>query len=457
MCEFIEDCEYPQLIVRVVHLLGEEGAETSQPSKIVRYIYNRLVLENVRVRIACIDALTKIGVKQSNVAGGVVKIIEPLCEDPDDETRDAAVIALSLLKPKSSNPDRSLMTDFERSFDFEYLESQLMEYIQSGDHSTPFDMSRVPALSRDEVYANAEVEKSLEQLVPAAAIASPTADSASSRRFGLTAAELTAIPAFTDYGSVLKSSMPLRLTDNDAEYSVAVVKHWFERHLVLEYIVTNTVSELLLKAVKVSLDGIDPSDSFHPTCLIAIPQLDYDSGPASAMVSMQYALSNRPTVTLSSSLRFKVFECDPDTKEPYSQNGSDETFALPPFDITFADYVIAEPGVPDFDTAWNAASVGPMAAEMSETFCLTALSTMPEAVSAIVDAFGAAPIGNTDRVDPYSNQHTLLLSGSMLYPPGRFLCRCRLSVTPTTGCTLELTVRSAAGRSVCEAVMEAVC
>jgi hypothetical protein len=175
------------------------------------------------------------------------------------------------------------------------------------------------------------------------------------------------------------------------------------------------------------------------------------------MVSLQYNLTSRPLSTITSSLRFKMFELDPDTKETFG-NGSDETWSLPPFEITFSDYVCVDEGVDfgDFDTLWNAQSVGPTAAELAETFCLTALSSMPEAVSAITEAFGARPIGNTDKVDPYSSQHTLLLAGRLLYPPGPFLCRCRLTMSAASGCTLELAVRSGAGHSVCEAVMEAI-
>ncbi|CRK30233.1 hypothetical protein BN1708_018491, partial [Verticillium longisporum] len=46
LCEFIEDCEFTKLAVRILHLLGLEGPKTSQPTKYIRYIYNRVVLEN---------------------------------------------------------------------------------------------------------------------------------------------------------------------------------------------------------------------------------------------------------------------------------------------------------------------------------------------------------------------------------------------------------------------------
>ena len=62
LCEFIEDCEFTKLSVRILHLLGLEGPKTPQPTKYIRYIYNRVVLENAIVRAAAVSSLAKFGV-----------------------------------------------------------------------------------------------------------------------------------------------------------------------------------------------------------------------------------------------------------------------------------------------------------------------------------------------------------------------------------------------------------
>jgi coatomer subunit gamma len=62
LCEFIEDCEFTKLSVRILHLLGLEGPKSPQPAKYIRYIYNRVVLENATVRAAAVAALGKFGV-----------------------------------------------------------------------------------------------------------------------------------------------------------------------------------------------------------------------------------------------------------------------------------------------------------------------------------------------------------------------------------------------------------
>lgn len=50
LCEFIEDCEHTVLATRILHLLGREGPRTQLPGRYIRFIYNRVILENAAVR-----------------------------------------------------------------------------------------------------------------------------------------------------------------------------------------------------------------------------------------------------------------------------------------------------------------------------------------------------------------------------------------------------------------------
>ena len=50
LCEFIEDCEHTVLATRILHLLGREGPRSQQPGRYIRFIYNRVILENAAVR-----------------------------------------------------------------------------------------------------------------------------------------------------------------------------------------------------------------------------------------------------------------------------------------------------------------------------------------------------------------------------------------------------------------------
>lgn len=46
---------------QILHFLGNEGPKTSDPSKYIRYIYNRVILENATVRASAVSTLAKFG------------------------------------------------------------------------------------------------------------------------------------------------------------------------------------------------------------------------------------------------------------------------------------------------------------------------------------------------------------------------------------------------------------
>ena len=103
LCEFIEDCEFTKLSVRILHLLGIEGPKTRNPTKFIRYIYNRVVLENAVVRAAAVSSLAKFGVcvEDSSVMKSVNVLLRRCLDDVDDEVRDRAAMYIKVLEEKA--------------------------------------------------------------------------------------------------------------------------------------------------------------------------------------------------------------------------------------------------------------------------------------------------------------------------------------------------------------------
>lgn len=89
LCEFIEDCEFTKLSVRILHLLGIEGPKAPQPAKFIRYIYNRVVLENAIVRAAAVSSMAKFGINVSDTS--VKKSIKVLLSRYDFSSVNAFV------------------------------------------------------------------------------------------------------------------------------------------------------------------------------------------------------------------------------------------------------------------------------------------------------------------------------------------------------------------------------
>merc|ERR1719387_2313682 len=98
LCEFIEDCEYPNLCARILGFLGDEVPSTGQPSKYIRFIYNRLILENALVRAASVDALTKIAMKCQALRKDILVLLQFGQNDNDDEVRDRISLYTNVLR-----------------------------------------------------------------------------------------------------------------------------------------------------------------------------------------------------------------------------------------------------------------------------------------------------------------------------------------------------------------------
>jgi len=77
-----------------------EGPKTVHPTKFIRYIYNRVVLENAIVRAAAVTALAKFGVgqKDPDVKASVRVLLARCLDDTDDEVRDRAALNLRLME-----------------------------------------------------------------------------------------------------------------------------------------------------------------------------------------------------------------------------------------------------------------------------------------------------------------------------------------------------------------------
>lgn len=98
LAEFIEDCEHDALSIRVLHLFGDRGPETATPSRFIRYIYNRVILESKPVRAAAVTTLGKFGTRVPSLRTSVITLLRRCRHDDADEVRDRALTFLSVLE-----------------------------------------------------------------------------------------------------------------------------------------------------------------------------------------------------------------------------------------------------------------------------------------------------------------------------------------------------------------------
>merc|ERR1712232_612978 len=132
----IEDCEHPSLCSRILGFLGEEVPSVPQPSKYIRFIYNRLILENALVRASAVDALAKIAMKCSALRRDVLLLLRFGENDHDDEVRDrislyTTVLESCLKEQPSAETGFPALVSSDMPFSMDAMYDGLLEHITS--------------------------------------------------------------------------------------------------------------------------------------------------------------------------------------------------------------------------------------------------------------------------------------------------------------------------------------
>ncbi|KAI8027566.1 Coatomer subunit gamma-2 [Camellia lanceoleosa] len=443
LCEFIEDCEFTYLSTQILHFLGIEGPKTSDPSKYIRYIYNRVILENATVRASAVSTLAKFGAMVDSLKPRIFVLLRRCLFDSDDEVRDRATLYLNMLEVDGAivETDKDVKNFLFGSLDVPLanLETSLKNYVQEPSEE-PFDIDSVPK----EVKSLPLAEKKAPGKKPTGLGAAPTAPTSTVDAYEKL---LSSIPEFSSFGKLFKSSAPVELTEAETEYAVNAVKHIFDRHVVFQYNCTNTIPEQLLENVTVIVDASD-AEEFTEVSTKPLRSLPYDS-PGQTFVLFEKP-EGVPTVgKFSNMLKFIVKEVDPTTGEA-EEDGVEDEYQLEDLEVVAADYVL-NVGVSNFRNAWE--SMGPDFERVDE-YGLGPRESLAEAVNTVIGLLGMQPCEGTEVVPNNSRSHTCLLSGVFMGNV-KVLVRLSFGIDGPKEVAMKLAVRSE-DESVSDAIHEIV-
>ncbi|KAJ3045274.1 Coatomer subunit gamma-2 [Rhizophlyctis rosea] len=447
LCEFIEDCEFTKLAVRILHLLGAEGPKTATPSKYIRYIYNRVILENATVRAAAVSALARFAIELEELRERIQVLLTRCLDDTEDEVRDRAALSLKIL----ADPElckRYSTNDY--TYSWAALERNLVNYLNDEKaHVKAFDISTTPIIMKAEEVAEKTRKKAAaqEMIVPVLKPSTPAGGagpraaapaSGADAQAGYAAA-MERIPQLAVLGNLFKSSKPVELTESETEYVVTCIKHIFPEHLVFQFDCKNTLNDSLLENLSIvtTIESSDDEDagSLIQELTIPISKLIYDI-PATAYLVLRRPGGVTPTATFSNTMKFLVKDCDPNTGEA-DEEGFEDEYELEDMDVTMADYVLPS-FIVDFKRSWE--EIGGDN-EIVETYALTNSASIRAAVTQIIDCLGMQPLESTNNVPDRATTHTLLLAGIFIGGVP-VVARCRMAFEPSSGVTMELAVRS---------------
>nr|XP_011464120.1 PREDICTED: coatomer subunit gamma [Fragaria vesca subsp. vesca] len=428
LCEFIEDCEFTYLSTQILHFLGIEGPRTSDPSKYIRYIYNRVHLENATVRASAVSTLAKFGAMVDSLKPRVFILLRRCLFDSDDEVRDRATLYLNTLGGDGSvvETDQDVKDFLFGSLDVPLvnLETSLKTYEASEE---PFDINSVPK----EIKSQPLAEKKAQSKKPTGLGAPPSGPASTVDAYERM---LASIPEFSNFGRLFKSSAPVELTEAETEYAVNVVKHIFDRHVVFQYNCTNTIPEQLLENVIVAVDASEAED-FTEAGSKPLRSLPYDT-PGQTFLAFEKPEGVPAVGKFSNTLRFIVKEVDPTTGEA-EEDGVEDEYQLEDLDVVAADYILKEQ-VHNFRHAWE--NMGPDCERVDE-YGLGQRESLNEAVSTVISLLGMQPCEGTEVIPSNSRSHTCLLSGVYIGNV-KVLVRLSFGIDSSKEVAMKLAVRS---------------
>lgn len=466
LCEFIEDCEFTMLSTQILHLLGELGPSTTAPARYIRFIYNRVILENSAVRAAAVSALAKFAAQCPSLRTSVMTLLKRSLCDEDDETRDRAAIAVSVLEaamavnpyvapPEDADP-QDIPPDVPQENDsaayvllqplplsFDKLERSLQAYMATPtnmEQAEPITIAALPIVEDtiDEQQQQSGAGGGMDDMNgDIGAVGGLPSGMAETKKPPVDlAAAVYAIPELASLGRAFRSSRPVPLTESETEYVVECIKHVFPNGaIVLQFTVTNTLEEQRLDNVTVAVD-VD-SAQFSVTGEIPTEGITYGT-TKNCFTVLQ---SNDGEAAFGSSsfcaeLKFTVVQVDPATGEEEGDTFEEE-YPLEDLEISTADFM-AKVSVPDFRKGWE--SLG-NDNEVLEKFALQ-FRGMDLALSAVIDFLGMQPCDGTGVVKAADGgkPHMLHLSG-VFVSGEQVLARAQLAMQDGSA-VLKIAVRS---------------
>eukprot|EP00127_Corallochytrium_limacisporum_P001890 Clim_evm45s88 gene=Clim_evmTU45s88 len=436
LAEFIEDCEFTNLNTRVLHVLGKLGPKSKTPSKFIRYIYNRIILENATVRAAAVSVLAKFALNCPQLLPSIRTLLKTCLDDSDDEVRDRAVMYLWLLDDPSEKT--KFYMDGELNVSLPAMEKKLTSYIEQPE-AQPFDIEAVPAAPKKrEATAMDNIMSTMQKpgagVAPVEANGTPTPAAAAAFDTSESAADrLAAIPELEGVGNYCKSNRPVQLTESETEYMVTCTKHLFEHYMVLEYEVNNTLPDQQLDRVSMRVQLDDPEWTIAK--IVPAPEIKYDNPQCIYVVLALPQDITNAIVTASNTLTFIIKDCDPETGEA-DEEGYDDEYTIEDLDVVLADN-ISPVHISSFQGSWE--EMG-QESEVTETFELD-MSSVKECVAAVLKELGMQPCDRTDVVADDKTRHELLLGG-VFRGIGRVLVRARMIYDQSSGVAMQFSVRA---------------
>ena len=267
LAESLFECQYDVLKIRIINLLGKECELVNNKSKLVRYIYNQLLLEFPAVRASAISALGEIGFKENNLRDIIISLIENCLNDDDNEVRERAFMiskALKAVKGKKKEDEQLINFVFPQKVkNPSPVEELNIDLIQLVLNSEKENLLKSDDICQELVSILNDTEKISEILIKDKEELKKK-EKKEKKRLGLDISERKkseddyATTMFTKiYGPPKVITPYKKLTDQSAEYLTKYRKIVHDKIVVMDFEITNTIEFQIINDVSLDMQMLN--------------------------------------------------------------------------------------------------------------------------------------------------------------------------------------------------------
>jgi coatomer protein complex subunit gamma len=431
-CEFIEDCEFPELTIKILYILGEKGPKTTKPATFVRFIFNRIILETAAVRAASVTALARFGVQCPSLTEDVCILLKRCFYDSNDEVRDRAVLYHSTLRKYPPKVAKGMLFP-KQTINLKDLESSLIAYLEK-PQTEPFDSKKIVASTSSETKSPTGTEPT-DIKSPPPDIKTPTTDEKGGSNSNRYTALLQSIPEIKELGPIWKSSEPVNLTESETEYVVTCVKHTYPGYVLFQFNVTNKMEDQLLENVTVEMEC--EKEDWVSEFVVPETQLKYGVAGVT-FVALQRPEKSFASGSITCTLNFFFKDVDTSSGE-VDQVGVEDQYQLEDMEVKEGDFMRTseDVGLVEFRRQWETLGES---AESVKKYSL-GLETLQAAVDAVVELLGMTACEKSGKVADGARSHTVNLAGTY-FGDVPVLARAAFLLDTKPAVTLKIAVRS---------------
>jgi coatomer subunit gamma len=501
LCEFIEDCEHTQLSTEILHLLGKEGPSMPTPGKYIRYIYNRLILENATVRAAAVSALSRFAGSESTpeLRRSVAILLKQSLMDSDDEVRDratffthtldlevlnggfvdqtvitdenAALLLLHLetdadgdrpvadangaevtISAETASPASAVPSEMIRAAEqlltlpcpVSNLEAELLRYVGSESTEMPFDLDAVPKAAM-----LVEVSESATPVNGANGGKRGSLGQAGHANTGRTSSVASRAPVMVDPAAAVMAIPEFASMGRPFKTCEPMDLTEAETEYTAKAVIHLYASNVILEFICVNtledqlLENVviqvetAEATGLGGMTLVPIARLAYGV-PGRTFAAIERTDDGEyPMGSLSCVMKYMIKDVDTATGE-VAEDGFADEYPLDQLDIAISHLMAKPAELPSsFKAAWEA--LGPEN-EAVENFALDAHDNTMSAAKAVMEFLGMAPCEGTENVSDRARTHVLLMTG-VFYPGVQCMLHAKLSLT-AEGVAVDLMLRS---------------